>query len=769
MVLLFFRPFTTAQYSTIEFFSATQALGNVVLNNMTESLIQWRTQLEHWRTAGQHYRFTDGAWRYLAAVTDDAPLVVDLLCALHELGLGGPALELLQYRGRQNLSAAELAEWQQRLPAAPHGRVETALWQARLAANQQALLSRYPAQQALWQQLPSRLIGWQLYQSAAGHYQWSTRPVGQWRIWQPRLSDYAEESTLAVTHLQEANFVVLAGLTCGPLWPHVHKLSSHLPGGKKLSIFVIEPVEQLLAAAAAVHDLEPLLEEERCHLFCGPDALSRLQQDLLAQSDLSCTTVCVIHAPGREGLANDLNRLLGEVAAVQAERLTALQDELRQRYATRDAVYWAKRWQQPGVVLGTTSRRTTVLQYSLRDIQQALSLRGWQCHTLLEPADHLQLTGERLLRTIQMVDPQLVILLDHLRYEFKNMLHNIPVLTWIQDPLSNLLCRQAGESIGPYDWVCGYYRPRCVAEFGYPAEQFQTTPVPISTRLFHPAPLPEAVQHELQADIIYAGHRPDNFDTLAQRWREDSPPSTHRLLDQMRRLVEQYLQEGRHLTGAQARELTQRQVRAENISLSAEELERFSEFYTLALFDIGFRMETLCWVADWARRSGRIFRIYGRGWDEDQQLAPFAAGNREHGEPLRQAYRAAGLVVQPVSHGFSHQRTFEALASGTLVLARYNPPTFGGCSVAEYDQQELSDNWRHTPAYVFPHLKRVIFHNAAEFAALADKYLEQVDERRNLQQEFAAIVHQRYTYSAVMDEVIGSFRTHLLNLATPSK
>ena len=82
-------------------------------------------------------------------------------------------------------------------------------------------------------------------------------------------------------------------------------------------------------------------------------------------------------------------------------------------------------------------------------------------------------------------DPVLVIYLDHMRYEYSYLPKNVPFLCWIQDPLPKLLCREAGESVGPLDFICGYFLERCVDELGYPEEQCEFTNIPISTAVFH--------------------------------------------------------------------------------------------------------------------------------------------------------------------------------------------------------------------------------------------------------------------------------------------
>ena len=94
---------------------------------------------------------------------------------------------------------------------------------------------------------------------------------------------------------------------------------------------------------------------------------------------------------------------------------------------------------------------------------------GYETHMVIESADHETLSPIEMCRAILEHDPAMILLLDHLRYETPYLPRNLPLLTWIQDPLPNLLCRRAGESIGPMDFVCGYYFDQCTQEHGYSA------------------------------------------------------------------------------------------------------------------------------------------------------------------------------------------------------------------------------------------------------------------------------------------------------------
>ena len=67
------------------------------------------------------------------------------------------------------------------------------------------------------------------------------------------------------------------------------------------------------------------------------------------------------------------------------------------------------------------------------------------------------------------------------------------------------------------------------------------------------------------------------------------------------------------------------------------------------------------------------------------------------------AYRGAKVVLQAMPAGFMHQRTFEALASGAFVLARFTPSSFHLMpSIEEYYRRCDAGEQLPCAATVFP-------------------------------------------------------------------
>jgi hypothetical protein len=435
--------------------------------------------------------------------------------------------------------------------------------------------------------------------------------------------------------------------------------------------------------------------------------------------------------------------------------LEQLRGELEQHYRIRGPAYWAERFKPPATVLGLTSRFTTMLQYSTRDLLEALESQGYRTEMLLESKDHEIIPPIEVCRKIRDLDPILVTVVDHLRYEYPHIPKNLPFLGWIQDPLGNMLCGRAGECIGPLDVVCGYYKTRCVNEFGYPADRFVPVPLPVSTRVFHDGPVDAESAARHACDICFVSHASVPIEEFYNSALADYPAGYQPFLAAIRDRVHRVLDEDGDLeVDTAAADLVRSTASQFGLSLTAEQLEHIKTHFAYRLFDWGRRQRTLAWVADWARRTGRVFKIYGRGWERHGSLAEFAAGPVEHGEPLRQAYRAAKLALQLIPSGFLHQRSYEVVASGCLPLTRYCPIDFGGLSVEEFGSRRERGEKLLGAAAVLPGFERIVFRTQAEFEALAERFLSDEGYAHGVQADLRGHVLRECTYDAVMRKVM---------------
>ena len=706
---------------------------------------------------GKEYAVLDIGWRYLAAVPHDTEITELVLGRLLDVGLGGLVRELL--RLRTDLDQQTAKKWQVAADAAPVGRVPWAELADTYQANLALLIARYPHMATQEQALEQSLRGLHLYRTTDGHHLLSRRKAGQYREWLPAITDHTHDVKMELPKLRHGTPIFIDGISLGPMVERVFDATASIGLNQSLPVFLVDEELSHLAAWLHVADRSKQLADERFFVFCGARALDDLVAFLDGHDDLASSPCCAITPPGFAALREKVMSLHAGVLLRRQNAYLEIVGQLKDRYAQRDLDYWRVRLQDKGPVIAVTSRATTMLQYSARDIGHALEEMGYEFHLLIEAADHLQLTGLHVVRRILEVDPMLCVLIDHLRCEQNKLLFNIPTLTWVQDPLPNLLNARAGASIGPLDFVCGYYRGRCVEEFGYPLKQFFDAPFPVSTRIFHGGPIPASDRENLACDIVYVGHMQDTVDAHFEHWQTQSSAVLQPVLQTTYERVMDTLRRGGHII--EPASFLRPIIDELGIQLEDNAFENIAYQYCHRLFDLAYRQQTLRWVGEWAGRTGRRFQIYGRGWENHPELARYAAGPIEHGEPLRRVYRGARLALQTIPSGFQHQRTFEALASGLLVLARYSPNSFGGYSIQQFKRRQQGGEHMYTAAAFFPGLDRVVFRSAAEFERLAERYLADTSAYDTVLAELREIVLNKYSYLRVLEGVLDKIRDYL--------
>jgi len=723
-------------------------------------------QLRRLYESQRRYRFIEQAHRVLSVTQTASELSRLTFRALAELGLGGPARELLQLRHDLSTNEQERAELQSSVAGWPNGRIGWAQCEDTFGRNVTALIGHRPGLGEWADSARDLLSRIHLYRSLQGQYFISRRQPGKLREWLADLTTLEEEADIRLAPRGQLGPAVIVGARFGAVMERVYEDTHRLFLSYSHPLYLIEPDPVRFAAWLHCADHTRLLGDERVYVFVGDGAADQLGRLLTENHRLGLPAVLVNLCPETTTVAR-----VGQTVESAAARRTVESEQilkaLEERYRDRDAAYWAERFKPPGPILGLTSRFTTMLQYSIRDTMSALEAQGYETEILLESADHEVVPPMETCRRILELDPLMVLCLDHLRYEYPHIPRNLPFLCWIQDPMPKLLCHQAGASIGPFDFVCGYFHRRCVREFGYPAERFEFTNVPVSARIFHDGELDEESRLRYAADICFVSNASTPIEQFYQSAAEGYPRQLRPLLAAIYERTLRVLEENRYLDFQMTASDFVRSIAEEvGIHLDASQFEQIDTHFAYRLFDWGRRQQTLEWVAAWARRTGRVLKLYGQGWENHPTLGEFAAGVIEHGEPLRRACRASKLALQLIPSGFRHQRALETLACGALPLTRYCPVDFDNLPIETYVTQREAGLRPDGIATIFPGLERVVFRTPEEFEELAERYL--TDEARRLQvlNDLRQVVLRDYTYDAVVRRVLKPFGAQIMQRAS---
>jgi len=284
-------------------------------------------------------------------------------------------------------------------------------------------------------------------------------------------------------------------------------------------------------------------------------------------------------------------------------------------------------------------------------------------------------------------------------------------------------------------------------------------------------------------------------------------PTLARLLDEMYEQMPAMLAHSRIADMALMTTVLAEGCRRCGIAKLDPELEaRLQGRYLWRLGDRMFRHEALEWVAQWARRTGRSFRIYGNGWNTHPTLAEFAAGPADNGRELLCIYRASRINLQLMPAGFIHQRSLDGMAAGGFFLTRLCPHDLRGTTlrrlgvrigelgiattdellksgdaglqrllrdylgdyltVVDHHKYDLLTQIRLNaellyPDEVFPDFPEIEFDSADEFAAAANRFLVDEPRRRVFAQQMHNVVVERFNYRSTLDHFLRSMATYL--------
>jgi len=779
--------------------------------------------------AGRDYQFLSHADPYLASAPEDH--YVRLMAAREYLRLNliQPAKELLDAAAHFSDAPGEFQQIGAMLRTVDGGVIPWTTMQARFDANVSALRKAKV-------EIEPILVAWersrdscQCFCDRNGVHQVRRRtPNGRWQ-WVPYLGhhravDDARRLPDGIDELTPGPFL-FEGLDRGGYLERVHRKTQDTFLGFSCALFVVEPDTVNLAIVLHLSDWRTILSDERVFWFIGDGWRDGLRTVWDSDFDLPFPHL-VLHIgiePDRTGGAAAIVQRAGD------ERERRIRDslaDLERRYAARDKEHWARRFEEARAgqgaglrILAAVSIHTSFLQHSMRDAQRALEALGHSCVVLTEKKPYTVTGPLTFHEAIRGLDPDVFFVLDHLRPEFEALIpKNLPVLTWDQDQLPQVFTAANMRSVARHDFLVGCSKSRWILNGGDP-RQFLHARLPTCPEQFGGEELSPEEQARYACDVSYVSHAaqtPRQFHEL-----EIASCANLRLAEIMNILYELLpAQLGRHriATGFVADAMLEEACRRARVRIEdPEAVAWLKNWYIWRLGDRLFRHEALEWVARWARRTGRSFRIYGRGWKDHPTLREFAVGPAENGRELLCIYRASRINLQLMPAGFIHQRALDGLAAGGFFLSRLVPHDLQGrllrTLLARMSSTPEVDGWQGQaqpgrgsdevlnaadaelpallnryfgdfvdraasappglvnslrlsgellyPDEVFPSFGQIVFDSAEEFETKAERFLNFEADRERIAAEMRQAVLERFSYRAAMNQFLHAMAGYL--------
>lgn len=628
------------------------------------------------------YEFLRIAVPYIEQVPEDTQVRLLALRHFAQLGLFGPGIELIDDRPEVFEEAPELVQTVAPLRQQPTGRVEWETLAPTFEQNLAVACERFEDCAQREERLRDSVRNLDLYRDLNGNPLLSRRTGRAPRRWLPGISNWAEEIGKATLLPDDMNIICLPYMIEGVAVGHV--LRKIYDGTSKMflsytpMIHLLEPNIAQFAVWLHLDDHRDILRDERFHPWLGEDGADRFVEYYRARPAM----MPPLESTHQRGWAMATQRFapaaIKRLGDERNERADRAKEEILAKLAGHDnpahyADRFAARSDRPLRILGITSRFTTFLQYSMRDIQRAAISQGHEFRILIEENDHTPILPSDYTRgQIAEFLPDLIVILDHNRKEYGDSYDMpIPFCNWIQDDLPNLFGPDCGKGLHPYDLVVGTIGNWKANNSGYPREQWHFLPVPVSLATFSNDPISPADRRKHECDISFASHLHTTRDELLRETLNSiSRPEIRKLVETQFEQLGPQIASGK-LPGSPIQTIGRIQELANELGFMIDhaDADRLRRIFTDRLINSHFREQALEWASD----MGLDLHIYGKGWERHPKLAKHAKGVAEHGEHLRCIYQASRINLQAVPIGAVHQRLLEGLCSGGFFAIRRTP------------------------------------------------------------------------------------------------
>lgn len=751
---------------------------------------------------------------------DSRDLRIAGVLAYAQLGIRSRALELLDHPSVEEAARATLDA---QIP-----RVESRIPWSRMVDRFRGNLSVFhdrtglgPALENVWRSAVRQL---QLHRLANGAYQVLNRDPGG-PVW---LADAASSSPDDVAESLRARWrghlirpIVVNGLGLGNIPIGVIQASRGTFLNFSPRVYLLESWLPAWAVVLHLHDWREILCESRVFCLAGEDALAQFEAALRDSRHETAFQIAGGAWPSAITATAVQERI--DLAAARREterreRMERVRCAVQQNYHGKiERICSAVRGAVRLRILGMTSRFTTVLQHTMRDLLDAFETAGHETRIVMEADDNSSFSPIVLLDEIERFEPDLLITIDHLRAEYPHAIPaKLPMLAWIQDALPNLFCVQAGEKIDRDEFVFGMGFSPLTREFGYPESRFYPCMIPPRS-----APAAAEVQNVEVCDVMYLSNVSESPQDAHARFRDHFDGPALDLADRLAVAAERVAAEGVVGGGFQCAELVDAlspllSQRPENAPLRRALID-----HARNLLDRHMRRRVVSDLADWADARGRRLHLYGRGWESIPRFAPYARGVVEPGAEMARVWKSATVCIHAGLNSALHQRVLDGVSAGAFFLIQESvwesrsdittrmlriaeamrerlPLRLGirdldGIEAEEAQRflkrvclspetgvvftHELYDNLRMSiderrpplPALLWPDLPRIVFHGREQLWQRLDWALAHPQERRDIAGRMQQALAENISYAALVRDLLRFMANGLENRGNAAK
>ncbi len=389
-------------------------------------------------------------------------------------------------------------------------------------------------------------------------------------------------------------------------------------------------------------------------------------------------------------------------------------------------------------ILFYTSCFTTALKYHTRDCMQAASRLGCEVQLLMEP-DGIHRVYERdIIQYIKRFKPDIIFNIDHFRFEYSVIPKEIIWITWVQDPLPEIMDKETPLKLIDRDFVMNHFITwKKFKEVGYQVKCFMDAAIPADSHMYRPLCLNEEYE-KYACDICFVCHA-SNVDAHIVGVLEKVP---EKLKEDVCVIYKGY-QDYAYETG--------------NIFYSEKEFKEYIEGILSFRYNIALIQEIINYLAEdmYSNFNQRVYRqvlvdwildagftnvkLWGSGWREEERYEKYAMGIAENGEKLSKIYQASKIVVGNNVLTTSAARAWETMLSGGFYISNYIPEEEDAVDI-----RKIIEVGKEV----------VMFYNRDDLMEKLHYYLEHEEERKAMIERGRKAALNTMTYDILMKRVL---------------
>ncbi|MBF0108089.1 MAG: glycosyltransferase [Magnetococcales bacterium] len=478
-------------------------------------------------------------------------------------------------------------------------------------------------------------------------------------------------------------------------------------------VYVVEPVIERLLVILCMFDLCSIFQEGRFFFFVGTNALKEFAEYLIHPDVmLPNTFIC---AKNDENLARMINDLIRKCLEFRKENIRRHIEQVQSYYRSLQDNHWSRIYRhnpdRPLRILGLTSRFTTFLQYATRDMLDGFKQLGHETKIVIESHGTHRINTLSTFKAFSEFKPDMIFMMDHFRWEHDfRFMDRVPVVTWIQDALENIVTDRTDITLTDRDFVFCFsdlwLRDGTFDRPIYRGKKIHFLPVGINTNVFHPEP-----EISKDIDVLFVTHLVNPIRTLLP-FRNPSwdpgligkEPKIGDLELDATTLKNIYFSLIAALDSFSYQQLCHHVVRPELLQELGRNIFQANGIAPhlvppsfLSGIESPICMEVLSLIKAipmiHLQEHGIDVHIYGKNWERFSQLGPRLKGPANNGQELNRLMNRSRICINNSAGTSLHMRALEILGSGNFLLTRRIPK--------KYDTASILDHFTENEDFVF--------------------------------------------------------------------